>query len=109
MLRFLFYLIFLIPVLIHSLFFNYFFILFLTFLPITYTCSSSLHSCYMLCHLILLNFIILIILGEEYKSGSSSLRSFLYPLPPLITAPFGPNILTELQAKLLVGNQMFLG
>jgi hypothetical protein len=41
-------------------------------------------------HLILLNLIILTILGEEYKSCSSSLWSFLHP--PVTSALFGPNI-----------------
>jgi hypothetical protein len=40
--------------------------------------------------LILLNQIILIILGEEYKSRRSSLCSFLHP--PTTSSLFGPNI-----------------
>jgi hypothetical protein len=41
-------------------------------------------------HLILLDLIILIILGEEYKSRSYSLCSFLHP--PVTSSLFGPNI-----------------
>jgi hypothetical protein len=48
------------------------------------------HSCYMSCILILVDFIILIILKEEYKSHCSSLCSFLYP--PVTSSPFGWNI-----------------
>jgi hypothetical protein len=42
-------------------------------------------------HFILLDLIILIILGEEYKSRSSSLCRFLYS--PVTSSLFGPNIL----------------
>jgi hypothetical protein len=38
--------------------------------------------------------IILIILGEEYKSRSSSLCSFLHP--PVTSSLFGPNTLSPL-------------
>jgi hypothetical protein len=52
------------------------------FSPIYATCTA---------HLIHLNLLILIILGEEYKSRSSSLCSFLYP--PITSSLFSPNIL----------------
>jgi len=44
-------------------------------------------------HLILLNFITRTILGEDYRSLSSSLCSFLYS--PVTSSLLGPNILTN--------------
>jgi hypothetical protein len=63
----------------------------LAFPPITYMRSHSPQSCYMPVHLILLDFVILIITGEDYKSGSSTLCSFLQP--PVTLSLFGPNTL----------------
>ena len=53
--------------------------------PIHATCSA---------HLIILNFITQTILGEEYRSLSFSLCSFLYS--PVTSSPLGPNILLSI-------------
>ena len=57
--------------------------------PIHLLSSPILATC--LAHLILLDFITRTILGEEYKSFSSSLCSFLHS--PVTSSPLGPNIL----------------
>jgi hypothetical protein len=53
--------------------------------------SSFSHPSYMSAHLILLDLITPTILGEEYRSLSSSLCSFIYCL--VTSSLFGPNIL----------------
>jgi hypothetical protein len=65
----------------------------LTFPPMTHMHSSCLHSCYMPCisHPPRLHHSNYIVLGEEYKSRSSSLCSFLHH--PVTSSLFGPNIL----------------
>jgi hypothetical protein len=55
----------------------------LVFLPVTYMWSACS------AHPIFLDLIILIVLGKEYKSCSSSLWSFLHP--PITSSLFSPN------------------
>ena len=49
------------------------------------------HACYMSSHVIFLDLIIRTILGEKFRSLSSSLCNFLHS--PVTSSPLGPNIL----------------
>jgi hypothetical protein len=70
---------------------------FLALLPIIYTLPSSPIHATCLAHLILSYLIILVILGEKYKSCSSALCSFLRSL--VTSSLFGPNILAHIKLR----------
>ena len=63
----------------------------------TKTLYTSSHTCYMPPHLILLDFITRTKLGEQYRTLSSSLCSFLHSL--VTSSLLGPNILFSPQSS----------